>query len=390
MSFFTFKHVPPSATSGHWILGLLCGCLCGHPVPLVSPVRTRPAGRKHLVRYNCSSRTLGAGFLLTLPPGTASSLLWVGQSGGCAYGGSFMRIQGSPSFCRPACVWWRDHGGAIPGNLPPPPRGGGRSSWQLAPAGWLQAEVMLVSWTDSLLQGRRANQVLRQMEPRPAFIYPKGPPTLRSVKRTTSPSVRFSPAFFPHVSHLKMKNNLWLWVEHFLGCLLSFITTDRLSACSLSCVPRCSEPAQDLLTSSLSRVQWRWIHFSFWRKNILTLSYGEAVLLLRKLKWVQHEIILIPSKHALSLLSRAGGRVGKVQLRWRLAALLFFVFFLLPSPILYILPTLHFSTSLCPIFFQSALWNCCDFKITKKRYHLHRNQIHYLCVNSAEQCGDAV
>lgn len=123
MSFFTFKHAPPSATSGHWILGLLCGCLRGHPVPLVSPVRTRPAGRKHLVRYNCSSRTLGAGFLLTLPPGTTSSLLWVGQSGGCAYGGSFMRIQGSPSFCRPVCMWWRDHGGAIPGNLPPPPPG---------------------------------------------------------------------------------------------------------------------------------------------------------------------------------------------------------------------------------------------------------------------------
>lgn len=80
MSFFTFKHVPPSATSGHWILGLLCGGLCGHLVPLVSPVRTRPAGRKQLVRYNCSSGTLGAGFLLTLPPGTASSLLWVGQS----------------------------------------------------------------------------------------------------------------------------------------------------------------------------------------------------------------------------------------------------------------------------------------------------------------------
>lgn len=98
-------------------------------------------------------------------------------------------------------------------------------------------------------------------------------------------------------------------------------------------------------------MQQRWIHFSFWGKNILTLSYGEAVLLLRKLEWVQHEIILIPSKHALSLLSRAGGRVGKVQLRWWLAALLFFIFFLLPSPILYILPTLHFSTSLCPFFF---------------------------------------
>lgn len=62
--------------------------------------------------------------------------------------------------------------------------------------------------------------------------------------------------------------------------------------------------------------------------------------------------ILIPSKHALSLLSRAGGRVGKVQLPWWLAAVLFFVFFLLPSPILYVLPTLHFSTSLCPIFFK--------------------------------------
>lgn len=72
---------------------------------------------------------------------------------------------------------------------PPPPMGGGRSSWQLGPAGWLQAEVMLVSWTDSLLQGRRAKQVLRQMKPRPALIYPKVLPTMRSVKRTTDPSV---------------------------------------------------------------------------------------------------------------------------------------------------------------------------------------------------------
>ena len=61
-------------------LGFLCGCLCGHLVPLVSPVRTRAAERKQLVWYNCLSRTLGAGFLLSLPPGTASSLLWVGRS----------------------------------------------------------------------------------------------------------------------------------------------------------------------------------------------------------------------------------------------------------------------------------------------------------------------
>lgn len=142
------------------------------------------------------------------------------ESGGYACGGSFMRIQGSPSFCRPACVWWRDHGGAVPGSLPLSPMGGGRSSWQLGPAGWLQAEVMLVSWTDSLLQGQRANQVLRQMEPRPAHVYPKVPPSMRSVKRTTNPSVWFSHClFFSHVSHLKMKNNLQLWVKHFLGCL---------------------------------------------------------------------------------------------------------------------------------------------------------------------------
>lgn len=38
--------------------------------------------------------------------------------------------------------------------------------------------------------------------------------------------------------------------------------------------PHGSELTQGLLTSSLSRVpelmRWRWIHFSFWRKNILT------------------------------------------------------------------------------------------------------------------------
>lgn len=90
------------------------------------------------------------------------------ESGACACRGSSVHSQGFPSLCQPV-----DPRGAVPGRLPLPPMGGGRGSWQLGPAGRLQAEVMLVSWTDSLLQGRRADRVQRQMEPRPALIYPK-------------------------------------------------------------------------------------------------------------------------------------------------------------------------------------------------------------------------
>lgn len=39
----------------------------------------------------------------------------------------------------------------------------------------------------------------------------------------------------------------------------------------------------------------------------MTACYGEDALLLGKVKWVQHEIVSIPSKHALSSLPGAGG-----------------------------------------------------------------------------------
>lgn len=106
---------------------------------------------------------------------------------------------GKPSLC--ACVWLLMRGG--------------RSSCQLG-ASWLSStEVKPVSWTDSLLQGRRADQVLRQMEPRLVLIYPKVSPPMRRVERTTSPSVLSNHRFFFKkiflgllVSHLKMKNNV--------------------------------------------------------------------------------------------------------------------------------------------------------------------------------------
>lgn len=106
---------------------------------------------------------------------------------------------GKPSLC--ACVWLLMRGG--------------RSSCQLE-ASWLSStEVKPVSWTDSLLQGRRADQVLRQMEPRLVLIYPKVSPPMRRVERTTSPSVLSNHRLFFKkiflgllVSHLKMKNNV--------------------------------------------------------------------------------------------------------------------------------------------------------------------------------------
>ena len=85
----------------------------------------------------------------------------------------------------------------------------------------------------------------------------------------------------------------------------------------------------------------------------MTLSYGEAVLLLRKLKWVQHEIILIPSKHALVIESRGQGWEGAASLVAGSVAL--FRFF--PAPLPHSLctthpPLLHVTMS---YFFQSAL-----------------------------------
>lgn len=110
----------------------------------------------------------------------------------------------------------------------------------------------------------------------------------------------------------------------------SLVTVDRFSACFLSCSPHCSQPAHGLLTAPLSRMpkltKWRWIHVSLWRKNILTLSYGEAAWLLRKLKWVPHEIVFIPSKRAFLITQRQRhGWDGALSLAdWTVSLFLFF------------------------------------------------------------------
>lgn len=121
-------------------MGFLCGCLCGHLVPLVPPVRTKSAERKQLVQYNSLSRTLGAGFLLTLPSGTASSLLWVGQSLGAMPAGVHSYTSRDPLLSAGQSVCNEETTGEpFLAACPLPPMGGGRSIWQLGPAGWLQA-----------------------------------------------------------------------------------------------------------------------------------------------------------------------------------------------------------------------------------------------------------
>lgn len=132
---------------------------------------------------------------------------WVGQSLGLCLSRLPCTVR-DPLVSASRCVWWRDCWEAVPGRLPPPPMWGGRSSWHPGPAGSLQAEVRPVSWTDSLLQGQRADRVLRQMEPRPLLIYPKAPPPMRSVERTTSPSVLFSHFFFSCVSSENEKESV--------------------------------------------------------------------------------------------------------------------------------------------------------------------------------------
>lgn len=173
---------------------------------------------------------------------------------------------------------------------------------------------------------------------------------------------------------------------------LSRITIDRFSACFLSCSPRCSEPAQGLLTSSLSRMpklmKWRWIHFSLWRKNILTRTVSLLYF------WedgsgtrTAARAVFVPSTHTLGSFPRTRGGFGKVQPPRQgrtLSSLVFFLFSVLhfsshsPSS-----PSPHHRVT----FFPKGSFNC-NFKMTKRQYPLHRTCVHCSCVHPAHHCGD--
>lgn len=159
------------------------------------------------------------------------------------------------------------------------PMWGGGSSWQPG-ASWLSnTEVKPVSCTDRLVQGWRADWALRQMGPKLVLIYPEVVPLWECGKDPPSFSVVQIVFFF----FLSLMCLICKWrricdyeLRISQDAFLSFVTIDRFSACFLSSSSHCSEPAQGLLTSSLSRVpklmKCRWIHFSLWRKNILTLT----------------------------------------------------------------------------------------------------------------------
>lgn len=125
-------------------------------------------------------------FCLLLYQALPSTSFGLDRVKGCAWGSLTLAVRDSPSLCWPLCVWQRHPKEAVPDHPPPLPLGGDRSSWQPGPAGSLQAEVMLVSRTNSLLQGQRADWALRWMELRLVLIYAKalrlppvwkGPPT---------------------------------------------------------------------------------------------------------------------------------------------------------------------------------------------------------------------
>lgn len=190
---------------------------------------------------------------------------------------------------------------------------GHRSSWKLG-ASWLSsAEVRPVIQTGSLLQEWMADRVLRQMEPRPALTYPKVPPLMKSVEST---SVLFSHNllliiylfFYFRISCLSSENEEYVtrnW-EIPRVLFLSFVTIDRFRACFLSCSLHCSW-SLDIFISDAKINKIAMDPFFFVKEKYFDFFYSEAAQLLRKLKWAQHEIVFIPSKHALSSLSRTQG-----------------------------------------------------------------------------------
>lgn len=228
---------------------------------------------------------------------------------GCAFGNVLCMMR-NPLLCA------GQHGESHPKLLPPHlfMWHGHRSSWQLG-ASWLSnAEVRPVIQTGSLLQEWMADRVLRQMEPRPALTYPKVPPLMKSVEST---SVLFSHNllllfiylfFYFRISCLSSENEEYVtrnW-EIPRVLFLSFVTIDRFRACFLSRSLHCSW-SLDIVISDARINKIAVDPFFFVKEKYFDFFYSEAAQLLRKLKWAQHEIVFIPSKHALSSLSRTQG-----------------------------------------------------------------------------------
>lgn len=172
---------------------------------------------------------------------------------------------------------------------------------------------------------------------------------------------------------------------------LSRITIDRFSACFLSCSPRCSEPAQGLLTSSLSRMpklmKWRWIHFSLWRKNILTRTVSLLYF------WEDGSGCSTNSFHSIkthtSLITKNSGWVWDGTASPAGENTLFICFLsVFRPPFFFTLPIFPFSTSPCNIFSKGHFY--CNFKMTKRQYPLHRSCVHCSCVHLAHHCGDMI
>lgn len=170
--------------------------------------------------------------------------------------GASVQNEGCPPPCWPVWPWCRELGEAVSACLSLLHVWGGGGSWQPGPS-WLRStEVRPASWTDHPLQGRRADGAWRQMGPRPALVSEGATPTrvwggppifqLGPAGRFFC-FVLFSFSFFFLITSCVSSDNEEEYVtlswEFPRVLFLSFITTDRFSACFLSSSPRRSEPA---------------------------------------------------------------------------------------------------------------------------------------------------
>lgn len=171
--------------------------------------------------------------------------------------------------------------------------------------------------------------------PRPVLIDPKVPPA-RKAEGPPVPQglpVTASPPFLDFVCLIWKQRIIRDYeVRISQGASLSFVTLTGL-------------PLVCLLVPHVLRTRWGSLDdvfiwdakisemtmdpFFFVKEKYFDCLLWQAALLLGTLKWVQHKIVFIPSKHALSSLPRAGGGVGKVQPPWHTAPLLFSRSFLL-------------------------------------------------------------